>query len=267
MTQHRSRCTVLLLVALAIGLPGWAEAAQIDIDDANDLELGVGDYAAVAGYDGSNPAVGQRLDVLSVNVGDNGNLVTNSLDMGLLRQTLASGGVTETSTLVFGLEVDEFPFLGLDDVNVETLSMNFERVGGGTDTFTLAGDNIRVQDYNSGATADARIQVNLGFDFMTEYTNASTEAFTISATISSMHQFIFGDDEVFFLSSGFTDDPPAPEEPIPEPGTFVLLGVVMIAAVFARRKWGKRKPGPDLEEDVVEVERITSAENGESPGT
>jgi hypothetical protein len=223
---------MLTIIAAMITLSVTVElhAASFTIDDANDLFLGVGDYAAVAGYDGTSPPVDQQLTVLSADKKNQAIPQSNSVDMGDLWSTLSAGGVTTTSTLVFGLIVNEQG--STPAIDIQQLSMTFQRVGGGADAFFLSPDQLTVVEYAGGNNTDARIQVNLGFDFMAEYTASSTQQFTISATIDNMS----AGDDIFFLSSGFTAAPPAPEEPIPEPGTLALFSALLLTAALVRRK-------------------------------
>jgi hypothetical protein len=62
-------------------------------------------------------------------------------------------------------------------VTITQLDMTFERTGATPDvTFILQSDTIQVFNYEQGQnTAELRIQVDLGSDFMSEYTNSSTE--------------------------------------------------------------------------------------------
>ena len=72
-------------------------------------------------------------------------------------------------------------------------------------------------------------EVALGFDFMAEYNGTSTEVFSIDSTIDNTSDGF----EIYFLSSGFTMNPPIPA---PEPGTLSPLAVGAIALAASRRR-------------------------------
>ncbi len=76
-----------------------------------------------------------------------------------------------------------------------------------------------------------RITVELGFDFMQEYSGTSTEQFTISSNISNASDGY----EIYFLSSAFTAAITAPE---PISSTLFIVGG---ATLGLRRFWKKKR--------------------------
>ena len=93
---------------------------------------------------------------------------------------------------------------------------------------------------------EARIGVDLGFNFMTTYKAGSTELFTISSTIRDLTDGF----EIYFLSSGFTSDANpctidcgggSGEGPVvPEPASLLLFGTGLVAVAGLRQRMKKR---------------------------
>jgi hypothetical protein len=215
--------------SLAVFVGAWivapaAHAAYVVVDDADDLytvpngDLN-GDFVAVAGT-GVASAPGQVYDVLQLQ--DNGSESgSNAVDMGDLWVTLDTGGLASATTLVFGFGINETGAVGSNSVTVTELVMTFELPDASVLTYDLAPDIVEVFNYEQGQnTAEALFQVALPFDFMTTYSAASTEQFTISSSIDNTSDGF----EIFFLSSGYTERPPL----VPAPPALALLGLGLL---------------------------------------
>jgi hypothetical protein len=207
-----------------------ANASAVTIVDESDLFTSdtsdIGDFAAIAGFDGKSSPGSLNLEVLG---GPSGGLQSDGIEwenrelyMMDLWNTLNAGGVISANALVFGFGLNED---SSKNVQIDELTISFQRPGGWTDSFSLGQEPINIYNFGSGGanTAEGRIQVNLDFDFMTEYDATSTEQFAISSTISNTS----GGFEIYFLSSSFTLDPPVVppggstigEPPIDDPPT------------------------------------------------
>jgi hypothetical protein len=67
-----------------------------------------------------------------------------------------------------------------NSVAITDLQITLERPGGSLVQFSLLSDAVRVFNDNQGqSTAEARFELTLGFDFMNEYTEMSTNALSI----------------------------------------------------------------------------------------
>jgi len=211
------RSSILALFTGLLCAPAWA--ATVTISNGTELHVGVGDYAAVAGYAYTSSNAGQVVDVIDTKYAS----ASNSVLMGDLYDLLAGDGLTSTSTLVFGFSANEKQVGGQDAaVTITQLDMSFGRSGQAASVFSLTPDNIIVVDFNGGnSLAEAQVQVNLDFDFMAEYSSASTELFQITASFSGNTN---GSDRLF-LSTGFTSSPLVPVESatVPLPGAMWLF--------------------------------------------
>ena len=164
---------------MSLLLAGSLQADLIIVTGPTDVFGAIGDYTSVTGNNNvSSP--GQVLEVLGGVIGGAAKLQnigsesgTHTINMGDLFQVLSDGGIVSTTALVFGFGLNETGATGTNWVDITALDMSFERARGGTDAFSLdsGGDNtIRVFNYVQGQDlAEARIRVDLGFDFMAEY--------------------------------------------------------------------------------------------------
>jgi hypothetical protein len=211
------------LVAVFL-LPLSANGTTIDIKGPLDSISPFGSFAMISGNSGAS-SPGSVLDVLQLQKnGSESN--TNSISMGSLRTVLSAGGISSTTYLALGFGVNETG----PAVVVTDLVITFERPGGGVDQFSLGADDLRVFNYHQGqSTAEARFIISLGFDFMAEYGNSSSELFGIEATIDNTSDGF----EIFFLSSAFTQE--ASSAVVPEPATFSLFALGIVLLTCSRR--------------------------------
>ncbi len=204
----------------------------ITVDEATDSFGAIGDYRSVEGNNvASSP--GQVEEVLG---GPGGGGLSgsggtssgsNSVNMSDLFDVLDNAGITSTNILVFGFATNESGGNN-SPVSITQLDMTFQRPSAADFTVSLdAGmDNtIVVDDFQSGiSNAEAKIEVEVPFDFMAEYSTTSTEQFTISATLVDES----GGFELFFLDAGFTI------EAIPEPSAFLTMALVSLIVVSGK---------------------------------
>lgn len=124
------------------------------------------------------------------------------MSVGDIYDVLVQGGLSASCALVFGFSANESGNNG--SVSITQLDIELERADGNSQFFTLGQDSITIADFNSGnITAEAQLQLDLGFDFMQEYTSTSNRDLIISAQLSGNTS---GQDRLF-LSSAFTANP------------------------------------------------------------
>ncbi len=213
---------VFVLTTASCWLAGQSAATVVVQDGTEQYTTNIGDYAEVAGnVAASSP--GQVLEILGgpstpplQTNGSESN--SNTIAMGALWDVMNAGGITATSRLSFGFALNESGPVGSNWIMITELDMSFDRPGGGIDTFSLSPDSIQIYNYHQGQnTSEAIIALELGFDFMTEYSSASIEDFTIFSTIESTSDWF----ELYILSSAFTE--------IPEPSLLLALGLGLLS--------------------------------------
>lgn len=229
-------CTIFLIN------PTQTEAVFYTIQVGTEAPAFIGDFI-FAGSQNVASAPGQVYDVLQLK--DNGlesgnNLISppinGTIAMGDLWSTLDSGGILYTTQLVFGFGINESGSTGSNYVDIQDLFMSFDLPGGGISQFDMDSDEnntVRVYNFKQGqTTAEALVQVNLGFDFMSAYNASSTESFYISSTINDVDDGF----EIYFLSSAFTGNPPVPNPSVPIPGTLLLVGSSLFGLIGIKKK-------------------------------
>jgi hypothetical protein len=201
--------SILLITSSLILISRPAQAVEITISSDTSLFVSnIGNFAAIGG---SGVATNDtKLNVLSLS---NNNLTSASLSLGQLRNFLTAtpNPIASTKSLVFGLGINQSGG-NAGFLNLSSLSMNFLRpasLGGGTLTYSLSPNTLRVNQYNTGGAnkAEARIQVDLPFDFISaNYTTAELNN-TSGFTISSQSTNNTGGDDIFFLGKEYTASP------------------------------------------------------------
>jgi hypothetical protein len=204
------QCGSILLVTSSLVLIAHpAQAVEIVISGNNSLFVSnIGNFAAIGGS-------GIATNTTSLNVLrlSNDNLTSASFSLGQLRNFLTAtpNAIASTRSLVFGLGINQSGG-GAGFLNLSSLSMSFLRpasLGGGTLTYSLSPNTLRVDQYNTGGAnrAEARIQVDLPFDFISaNYTPAELNN-TSGFTISSQSTNSSGGDDIFFLGKEYTASP------------------------------------------------------------
>ena len=208
-------------------------AALLIIDDATDTYSqpgnDTGDFSTIAAYQApSSP--GQVFTVLSLQVSPNES-GSNSSSMGSLVDTLTNSGLSSPITsLVFGFGMNE-PGNANSVLTITDLILTFARPSSPDAIFSLGAEDIQVDPFNnSGASSsEALFKVDLGFDFLAEYTSLSAETFTIAATIADTSAGA----EVFFLDGGLTRDA---NNPVPIPAAVWLFGSALVGLAGIKRR-------------------------------
>lgn len=217
----------------AVVIEDGSEAYTADNGDA------IGSYYAITG--GVTPsAPGQVFEVLGPTAGSKVHskgteFGYNTFDIGDLWSVLNGEGIISTSSLVFGVGINESGPAGTNPVTLTQLVMTFELPDGSTQAFDLSGDEVEIYNYNQGAsTGEALVQVDFGnFDFMSQYDANSDEQFFIFAEFQNAS----GGFENIYLSGAASFAPPV--EPtvfiIPEPATMALVGLGALLIGHRRR--------------------------------
>lgn len=223
--------SLALLVICMIWVP-QARAAYYTVDDPLFSEE-IGDMLVTGSDDAPGDAgTGRNYQVLKLKSKGNKTSVeaSNEVAVGDLWSYLA--GINSVTSLVFGLDVNEPGW----DNSLVIESLNFQI--NDSDPYTLGGDWVQVDQYlgPGSATAEAYFQIDLNYDFMTQYNGASTEDFFVQAGLSG----VAGGFEEFFLSYSATESANA-GAPVPEPGTLLLGGMGLLGFFGLRRSARNRK--------------------------
>lgn len=106
--------------------------------------------------------------------------------MGSLVTTIINSGLSSPITkLVFGFGMNE-PGNAAGELIITDLILTFVRPSSPNSVFSLGSEYINVFQFNNsgGSSSEALFEVDLGFDFLSEYSGSSTDTFTIAASIS-----------------------------------------------------------------------------------
>jgi hypothetical protein len=181
--------------------PMVGRSLTIEIAGPSDTFSPFAEFLVVRGNP-SNSSPGQVVEILgessAPSLQSNGSESnSNSVAMGAIHAALASAGVVSATNLALGFGLNETGPVGSNSVTITDLQITLERPGGTLVQFSLLSDAVRVFNYNQGqSTAEARFELALGFDFMSEYTAVSTDLLSIQATIDNTSDGF----EIFFVS-------------------------------------------------------------------
>jgi hypothetical protein len=200
----KTTASIISTVIIAAVTTFNANAANVTIVDGNQLFTDIGGdidtsgYSAVGGFAGDASNQGQVLDLLSTRRSS----ATNTVSVADIYDMLVQGGLSSTGALVLGFSANESG--NNNSVSITQLDIELERADGSSQFFTLGQDSITISDFNSGnSTAEAQLQLDLGFDFLQEYTSTSNRDLIIQAQLSGNT----GGQDRLFLSSAFTANP------------------------------------------------------------
>lgn len=223
---------MLVVVAVLIVAVPQGHAAYYTVDQPS-FSMVIGDML-VTGSDGApgTTGTGQNYELLRLKPAGSGTSVTGSNEISLGDVWMFLSGIQSVTSLVFGLDVNE---TGQNNfVVVDYLEFNI----GGTNSYTLAGNRVQVNQYlgAGSASGEAYFHIDLPFDFMTSYNSATAETLLIMAGLSS----VSGGFEEFYLSYSATGAANA-GAPVPEPGTILLVSMGALGYLGYRRSSGRRK--------------------------
>lgn len=216
-------------------IPVNSLAATVNIDYYSSAST-AGDFQAIGPFTGSISQQGLTYELIK----SSSNNWNFSVSLGDLWGYLDANQVTQTPGLVFGYAANQKNNSPI--VTISSLSFSFERESGALDVFSLGANEIRITDFNPGnSEAEAIFQIDLGFDFMAEYSANTASELIVNATLSNNNN---GPDRLF-LASSFTTSPIIAYQTeinstaVPIPPSLSLfasgLGLIM-ASVFARTK-------------------------------
>lgn len=213
-----------LLCLLSVPALSSNVGSTLTLDGSDVVFNNVGDFSAISSSTNSEARPGSRLQLIKTQRKNS----DNSVVLGDLYDTLFAGGVKSANSLVLGFAVNESqqnPYITL-----RSLDIDIERNDGSKQRYSLGGYQLQVKDTNQGKNrAEARLQIDLGFDFFDEYDADSTRLMIIRAQLTDNN----GGADRIFLSSRYTANamstPPISGVPLPASlGLFAFsLGLII----------------------------------------